>query len=125
MKLRIKGDALRLRVSPSEMNRLLAQGCVEETIHFGPAEDAHLTYALEVGGAGGVTVRHEGARVAVLVPAAQALAWAESEEVGVYGELPLASGRLEVAVEKDWACLDKNDADNTDTFRNPNEGAVC
>ena len=32
---------------------------------------------------------------------------------------------LAIAVEKDFACIDRSDADNTDTFPNPHEGAVC
>lgn len=48
MKLRIKGDSLRLRVSRSELDRVLAGGRVEETIHFGTASEAKFTYALEV-----------------------------------------------------------------------------
>ena len=47
MKLRIQGNSLRLRVSPSEMTRLLEAGRIEETIHFAHGGDARLTYALE------------------------------------------------------------------------------
>ncbi len=47
MKLRIKGNSLRLRVSPSEMERLLSAGRIEEIIHFAQEPDAKLTYALE------------------------------------------------------------------------------
>jgi hypothetical protein len=36
MKLRIKGDSLRLRVSRSEVEELLASDCLEDTIHFTP-----------------------------------------------------------------------------------------
>jgi hypothetical protein len=47
MKLRIKGNSMRLRVSPSEMKRLLSDGRIEEIIRFGSEPDAKLTYALE------------------------------------------------------------------------------
>ena len=32
---------------------------------------------------------------------------------------------LDLIVEKDFACLDLSDADNEDTFPNPNSGAIC
>jgi hypothetical protein len=47
MKLRIKGNSLRLRVSRSELVRFQAGVRIEETIHFTPAPEAKLTYALE------------------------------------------------------------------------------
>jgi len=47
MKLRIKGNTLRVRVSRSEVARLLAADLLEETIYFTPEPTAKLTYALQ------------------------------------------------------------------------------
>jgi len=126
MKLRIQGDSLRLRIAPSEMKRLLSEGRIEETIHFAADETACLTYALEQSAtASEPCVRYAPGEVTVLVPASRARQWAEGERVGVYGTVNLKSGRLELAVEKDWACLDKDAAENEDTFPNPNQGPAC
>ena len=127
MKLRIKGDSLRLRVTPSEMSRLLQSGRIEETIHFGLENDAKLTYALMIvpAQAGGVALRHLPHQIAVAIPAALAHAWADGEQVGIYGAVDTEAGQLEIAVEKDFACLDKSGVENEDTYPNPNEGAVC
>lgn len=126
MKLRIKGDSLRLRVSPSEVERLLASGRIEETIHFGAAEDARLTYALEhAADAAAISVRYRGGEVAVVVATQTARAWAQGADVGIYGVTSAGRSRLELAVEKDFACLDKSGAENRDTFPNPNQGARC
>lgn len=125
MKLRIKGDSLRFRVAPSDVSRLMETGQVEDTIHFGPSDDARLTYALELADQGEIAVRYETARVTVVLPAAMARIWAEGTDVGVYGSVPVATGRLEIAVEKDWACLDKSEVENADTFPNPRQGANC
>ena len=124
MKLRINGDSLRLRVGPLELARLMETRRIEETIHFGPEDQARLTYALEVGGEDPIAVRHEGSRVAVILPSESAQAWSSGAEVGVYGKVRLRSGCLDIAVEKDWACLDQN-GENADTFPNPNQGANC
>jgi hypothetical protein len=126
MKLRIKGDSLRLRIAPSELKRLLAEGRVEETVHFAAHESACLTYALEQSEAAGeLAVGYMPGRVTVLVPTAHARQWADGNEVGMYGAVDLLHGQLEVAVEKDWACLDKSNSGNEDTFPNPSEGAAC
>jgi len=47
MKLRIKGNSLRVRVSRSEVTRLLAGDRLEETINFTPEPVANFTYALQ------------------------------------------------------------------------------
>ncbi len=127
MKLRIKGNSLRFRVSRSELEQFLAGHRVEETIHFAPASQAKLTYALESTlQASAVRVRYRPQEVAVVLSEEQAHAWGKESEVGVYTAVDIGSaGSLEVIIEKDFACLDGSDEDNNDTFNNPQAGAVC
>ncbi len=126
MKLRIKGNSLRLRVSPSEMEQLLQCGRVEETIYFGEDEGARFTYALEHSAhAGAMTVLYRPQEVTVLVSSREARNWAESNDVGLYGATGSGHGPLELAIEKDFACLDKKGTENADTFPNPKQGVVC
>jgi hypothetical protein len=126
MKLRIKGNSLRLRIAPSEMTRLLQSGRIEETIQFAAKPTAHLTYALEHDAKATVlTVRSAPQHFTVVAPSADVQHWADSSEVGIYGSIDLGSQTLEVSVEKDFACLDKGEVDNSDTFPNPHEGAIC
>jgi hypothetical protein len=125
MKLRIKGDSLRLRIAPSEMAQLVESGRIEETVHLGLEDSARLTYSLELAEAEAITVRHEGTALAVILPNSSARAWAGGEDVGIYGTVAVSSGSLDIAVEKDWACLDKSDGDNADTFPNPRLGVIC
>ena len=125
MKLRMKGDSLRLRVSPSELSRLLQSGRIEETVHFGPQADAKLTYALLASSENPVqatqlTVRYQSQEIAVVVSIDHARSWAENSDVGLYANISFGAGQLELAIEKDFACLDKDEAENQDTFPNPN-----
>ena len=126
MKLRIKGNSLRLRVTPSEMTCLLENGRIEETIYFALDGNAQLTYALEhVPDAPAIAIRYSPHEVAVVLSSAVARRWAGNEDVGLYGDTPTSHGKLEFAVEKDFACLDKNDEENADTYPHPQPGAVC
>lgn len=126
MKLRIKGNSLRLRITPSEMTRLLETGRIDETIHFASDENAHLTYALEhAQNAPAIAVRYSPGEVAVVLSSDEARRWARAGDVGLYAQTPTAHGSLELAVEKDFACLDKTDAENVDTFPHPHNGTVC
>jgi hypothetical protein len=127
MKVRIKGDSLRLRVSPSEVARLLAEECLEETIHFMPEASAKFAYTLQLApSVGRPTVRYSGNTVTILLPADQANAWGTTNQVEIAEDVRLGElGSLSLLIEKDFACLDRGAADNEDTFPNPNDGTKC
>jgi hypothetical protein len=127
MKLRIKGNSLRLRVSRSEVAKVLKGERVAETIQFASDAAARLTYALErEPSVTMLTVRYTAAEITVFIPADQALTWCLTDQVGIVENISLGSqGSLDLIVEKDFACLDLSDEDNQDTFPNPNAGATC
>jgi hypothetical protein len=126
MKLRIKGDSLRLRVTRSELVRLRSEGRVEETIHFGLGEESVLIYGLEQGQSNiNISVQCGARRLTILLSTEAAARWAEGEDTGIYGESEIVDGVLTLAVEKDFACLEGNEADNGDTFPNPNVVVAC
>lgn len=118
---------MRLRVSRSELARLLNGDRIEETIHFTAAPEAKLTYALDsMVQSAPVKVEYGSQAVTVILSEEQAHIWSSESEVGVYRVLDLGdAGLLEVIVEKDFACLDRSDEDNVDTFANPHTGTTC
>jgi len=127
VKLRIKGNSLRLRLTRPEMQRFVEAGRVEEAIYFGPEEAARLTYAIEhCAQPDGLRVRFTAGEVVVVLSTEEARRWAESEQVGVYGSVSLGQrGLLKIAVEKDFVCLDRDDPENADAFPNPRAEAGC
>lgn len=115
MKLRIKGNSLRLRISRSELARLMTVGRIEETIQFAPEAHARLTYALTVrDGKEDLWLEYLDQAVTVILSTAAARRWAESEDVGVCAE-----GMVDLLVEKDFACLDRSNPEDADAFPNP------
>ena len=121
MKLRINGNSLRLRISQSELARLMTVGRIQETIQFAAASDAQLTYALTVqNAADDIRLEYLDRTVTVVLSLTAARRWAESEDVGVY-----ADGTVALLVEKDFACLDGNNPEDADAFPNPQAGVVC
>lgn len=127
MKIRIKGDSLRLRLSRSEVAALTQGERLEETIHFAPEEQASFTYALYADKSVAHTaIQHLSNRVTVLLPANQASVWGRSDQVGIAAEIGLGKfGALALLIEKDFACLDRGEEENQDTFPNPKAGAAC
>ena len=51
--------------------------------------------------------------------------WATGDRVGFDEEQAVEGGTVRVILEKDFACLDGSEADNEDTFPNPNDGTSC
>jgi hypothetical protein len=131
MKLRIKDNSLRLRLGPSEIANLLHSGRVEGSIRFAREESAVLTYALELAAgnrdpsACGLRLRYTPHEITVLLSRAQAQEWAESDQVGISGVECTGQSSLELLIEKDFACLDRRDEHNEDTFPNPKAGVTC
>jgi len=127
MKLRISGNSIRLRLLRSDVTAFVETGRIEERIHFAPDDDAVLIYALEhKSDVVQVMVRHKQSEIIIVLPTQQAISWAETDQIGIYSSVDVGgNGSLEVIVEKDFACLDLSDADNQDTFPNPQIGAVC
>ena len=116
MKLRLRGDSIRLRLTRSEVADLVAKGAVVETTRL-PAGPG-ISYQLRADATGrALGATFEAGVLAVAVPKSVAEAWAASEEVAIGGELPVAGGILTVLVEKDFPCLTaRAGEDDSDAF---------
>ena len=72
------------------------------------------------------SVQYAGSKVTILIPADQTNDWGATDQVGIAEDISLGSaGTLALLIEKDFACLDRSDEDNQDTFPNPTLGATC
>jgi hypothetical protein len=126
MKLRMKGNSLRLRISRSELAHFVAGHRIEETVRLTPEPEGKLTYALESAPGAAASVRYAAQEITVIVTDEQVRTWSGEDQVGIYTTIDIGpAGTLEVIVEKDFACLDRSDEDNKDTFANPHLASVC
>jgi hypothetical protein len=127
MKLRLKGNSLRLRVARSELASLQSGNRIQENALFPADPPASLGYVLEIGSYNQpVHVMFALQQIVVSLSQDQLASWSGEHQVGIYASLPVTEGTvLEVAIEKDFACLDLSDEDNADTFANPMAGKAC
>lgn len=126
MKLRIKGDSLRLRLTKGEVSQLAESGVVEDRVRFGAG--AALVYRLRTDAAANdITASFAQGAVEVQLPDKSAKQWASSNAVTLAGNQPLgAADELRIVVEKDFACLaPRENEDESDNFENPTVGKVC
>jgi hypothetical protein len=113
MKLRLHSNALRLRLSQSEVTRLAETGHVEESIAFAPGRV--LSYAIECGGTDAVVATFDNDVVRVVLPENVAKTWTGTDQVGIEA----SSGPLHVLIEKDYQCLHRSSPEDADSFPNP------
>lgn len=116
MKLRFDHQSIRLRVRKSDLEKLGRLGFVEETVQF---PSGTLVYRLEMlEQANAVQVSLAGEAITVTLPIDQAKSWIDSEDVGIYANLPTKQTDilLAVVIEKDFPCKHGSAHDNADTF---------
>jgi len=122
MKLRIKGDSLRLRLTQGEVRQLGETGSVEDRVRFGAG--AALTYRVKRDIASSdMRATFANGTVEIRLPEKAALAWCQTDEVTLAGSQPAAAdAELRIVVEKDWRCLTAREGeDESDHFENPSQ----
>ena len=125
MKLRIRGDTIRLRLKRSEVDTLASGGHLIEETHF---PGATLSCRLETSEDGAFAASFRDNTLSVRVPAADMLTWATTDRVSMFAEQGLgAAGTLSLLVEKDFECLSpghhRADEDDADTYPHPEADA--
>ncbi|NNC77430.1 MAG: hypothetical protein HKN77_05655 [Woeseiaceae bacterium] len=124
MKLRIRDNSVRLRLTQGEVEALAKDGLIAATTAFPDGRD--FKYQVESSPA---SVKPEAnftaSVISVRLPESTVLAWATSSQVSIAGKQQLDDGQLlELLVEKDFACLAPREGeDESDMFVNPGGGA--
>lgn len=120
MKIRIKNNTVRFRLSKSEVERFDKEGYIEATTAF---VSQTLTYAIE---RRTDKLGHELSAdfcnniITLYMPEKMAKEWMEPHVVGFDTYMGLDNGeQLYLLIEKDFKCLDETHEDQSDNFDNP------
>jgi hypothetical protein len=118
MKLRIRGNSIRLRLSQGEVSSLIAEGTVRESAHFSAAPTDRLTYSVQLSPSASAPSASYHGDLLVVLPSALAAQWANSDEIGItYAQFLGHGSYLRIVVEKDFRCLQPRPGeDETDNF---------
>jgi hypothetical protein len=122
MKLRIRGDSLRLRLSQGDVRSLAEDGRVEQVTHFAPEPEGRLECTLVADATALVlTAVLEPRAIRVRIPVDLARVLTDTEEVGVRAEQDVGDGRtLVLLIEKDFECIAPRVGEpESDGFPNP------
>jgi hypothetical protein len=117
MKIRIKGNSLRYRLTRSDVDLFASKGLVREKINFG---DAALHYDLRSSTGQQLSAAYQDSHITIFFPAAWIKEWISTDKTGYEYKLALKDNEtLQLLVEKDFTCMDNTTEDQTDNYPNP------
>lgn len=122
MKIRIKGNSIRIRLTRTEVENFGKFGVLEDATEFG---NNKLLYAIESkSDINELQSTFENNRITVCIPEAISNEWVSTDIVGFENKFDIGDGKqLFLLIEKDFVCLDNTLEDQSDNYPNPN--AFC
>ncbi len=119
MKIRIKGNSIRLRLTKSDVDLFEKEGMVEERTDLGTVAFGYvLQRSNEVDQ---LTASFSDGKIIMYMPETWAQEWTSTEKTGFDSHVSLGSdgGGLYLLLEKDFKCLDETVEDQSDNYDNP------
>lgn len=120
MKLRIKRNSIRIRLSKTEVQELASGSLLEDSVSFSysrfgysvkPVSNSDLLYA-----------SYEEGIITLYVPQSLLKDWPTNTVIGFETSMPVErSGNLHLLLEKDFKCLDTTIEDQSDYYDNPDK----
>lgn len=118
MKIRIKGNSIRYRLTKSDVDTFTKTGkCVEQT-NFNSQTFTYVLEALE--GLQDLQADFIQNTITIYIPKEAQQTWQNSNRVGYSNKADWNDpNALSILVEKDFTCLDNTIEDQTDNYANP------
>jgi hypothetical protein len=112
MKIRIKGNSLRYRLSKTDVANFAAGGYLEECTNFGMQT---LIYALQLSDKSDLSATFLENKITIFMPRRMANEWVNTDNIGYESD----QDNFYILVEKDFQCLDNVSEDQSDNYANP------
>jgi hypothetical protein len=112
MKIRIKNNSVRFRLTKSDVSQLAEKGFLEDSISFG---NAALAFAVKATISQTLTATFVNDEITLFLPQHMVTELASTDRVGFED----TAGELHVLVEKDFTCLENVAEDQSDNYPNP------
>lgn len=118
MKIRIKGNSVRFRLTKTEVELFCKQGQISEVTEF---QSKKFYYALEIkSGIKSLQADFTNDTITLFLPDSVQTSWATDNVIGHSNEVDWNDkNTLSLLVEKDFTCLDNTIEDQTDNYPNP------
>src|SRR5262249_50615506 len=128
MKLRIKGNSVRVRLDRRDLAQLVDTGRAEDSLAFGPGSHQRFSYAVEIAPAvpGRPSVDYLDGRILIQICRPDVETWAGTDLVGFDNSQATDAGAVRLVLEKDFACVDRTAGEEEDdAWAFPNPSTAC
>lgn len=118
MKLRIRENTLRIRITQSELDSLGKDNYIESRIQF--PNGTSLRYGMQSEKVQDTTIQFENNEIQIGIGISDMETILDEANVGIQSMHTTDVGTLDLLIEKDFSCLHKRGIEDADTFPNPN-----
>lgn len=123
MKIRIKGNSVRFRLTKTEVETFCKTGSFSEKTSFNEGVFAYQVVAKDDIEA--LQADFRDGSITLFLPKSETFIWAEGERVGYENTVELGNGeKLHLLLEKDFVCMDETAEDQSDNYPNPKANPV-
>ena len=121
MKIRIKGNSKRYRLTKTEVETFCKTGRFQESTDIG---DATFTYALQSKqGIDTIDAQFQADTITLFLETNKSKNWFQTNQIGFSHSLKSTNGSvLTLLIEKDFVCTDETVEDQSDNYPNPKVG---
>ena len=118
MKLRLKGNTVRFRLSKTDISIFSENRYIQETTDFG---SRIFSYGIKITeSCDKIKAEYLNDGIIISIPPGISKQWTETNQVGLSEEITMVNGKkLFILIEKDFQCLDDTIEDQSDNFENP------
>jgi hypothetical protein len=116
MKIRIKGNSIRYRLTITDVATFDRDGYLEETTNFGTQV---FKYALQRSAGTILTAGFNNNCITIYMPLNMAYEWTNTDRIG----FEYSGSRIHLLIEKDFVCLDNVTEDQSDNY--PHPAGIC
>ena len=120
MKLRIKGNSLRIRLTKTEVSTISTKGYLEEETNFGNNKLLYVLQRVDEGKE--LSAAFESNKITMFVPSSLTKDWPMNNIISFDAHMTVGENKsLYLLLEKDFVCLDHTTEDQSDNYENPNK----
>ena len=117
MKIRIRGNSVRFRLTKNEVEQLCREKFIEEQTNF---PNLDFTYAVRVSATKNLEVDFANNQIALQISEELLQGWDTSNKVGYSYSVPTSNGKtIDILLEKDFTCLEDRGEDESNNYPNP------
>lgn len=122
MKIRIRGNSVRYRLTKNEVEQLCTKGSIEEITNF---PNLDFAYEVKVATTEQLNIHFANNKISLEISEALLENWETNNRVGFSHTLVTSNGKtIDILLEKDFTCLEDRGEDESNNYPNPKSLAL-